>query len=96
METRVLDGLPPPQYRADSSTLRFWVATGEQTSVGASISASVLHYRFQGDLDGSNAALVYAANRKEIDDAVLRRVADGSREPVMLREYDLPRTQPAA
>ncbi len=82
--------LPPPEFRADSDALRFWVLAPDQTRVGASVSRSVLHYRFQGRADGGDAALVYEANRQEIDAAVVRRVAAGSIEPVMLREHDLP------
>ena len=82
--------LPPPEFHVESDALRFWVALADQGQVGASVSRSVLHYCFKGRQDGSDAALVYAANRSEIDAAVVRRVAAGSREPVMLREHDLP------
>lgn len=84
-----LRALPPPEFHAESDALRFWVPTAGQASVGASVSRSVLHYRFNGLADGSDAVNVYAANRPLIDAAVLRRVAAGSREPVMLREHDL-------
>lgn len=81
--------LPSPEFRLDSAALRFWVARPDQPPIGAIVSASVLHYRFKGNLDGSDAALIYAANRHVIDEAVVRRAAAGSREPVMLRENDL-------
>ncbi len=73
----------------DSGSLRFWVALPNQARIGATVPASVLHYRFKGKLDGSDAAEVYVANRLAIDSAVVRRAAAGSREPVMLRESDL-------
>jgi hypothetical protein len=73
----------------DSGALRFWVPIPGHQPMGASVSAAVLHYRFKAKLDGSDAVLVYGANRVAIDDAVIRRVRAGSREPVMLRESDL-------
>jgi len=82
-------GLPSPEFRLDSGALRFWVAIPGQKPMGACVSASVLHYRFKGKLDGSDASLVYDANRAAIDAAVIRRAKAGSREPVMLRESDL-------
>lgn len=82
--------LPPPAFHTETAALRFWVPMADGLVVGASISKSVLHYRFQGHADGSDAVKVYEANQHEIDTAVVRRVGAGSREPVMLREYDLP------
>lgn len=58
--------------------------------MGASIARLVLHYRFGARIDGSDAVAVYTANRYLIDEAVVRRAIGGSREPVMLRENDLP------
>jgi hypothetical protein len=81
--------LPPPEFHASTDALRFWVRTSDRSSVGASVSRLVLHYRFKGLQDGSDAAAVYAANRALIDAAVLRRLSSGSLEPVMLREHDL-------
>lgn len=85
-----------PAFHAETDALRFWVLTPQEVWVGASVSSSVLHYRFQGQRDGSDAALVYAAHRQAIDAAVLRRVATGSREPVMIREFDLASPLPRA
>ncbi len=90
MTDPMVAGLPPPAFHADTDALRFWVLTPDQLRVGASVSSSVLHYRFKGQLDGSDATHIYAVNRIEIDAAVVRRVAAGSLEPVMLREYDFP------
>lgn len=91
MKNAVATGtLPAPFFHEGSEAVQFWVWTGDPHPYGASVSRSVLHYRFKGRLDGSDALATYAANRVEIDAAVLRRVASGAREPVMLREHDLP------
>lgn len=82
--------LPEPYFHTDSQTFRFWVPMEGQPPMGASIAKQVLHHRFQGKADGSDAESVYATHRATIDAAVLRRAASGSREPVMLREHDLP------
>ena len=82
--------LRPPSFDPDSATLRFWVALPAGPPIGAILSRQVLHYRFRARIDGSDAVTVYEAHRSEIDAAVVRRVAAGSIEPVMLRENDLP------
>jgi len=81
--------LPSPVYHDGSGTVRFWVLTASGDTTGASISKETLHYRFQAELGGGDALASYAAHREEIDAAVLRRIAAGSREPVMLRESDV-------
>jgi Protein of unknown function (DUF1488) len=81
---------PAASYHADSDSLRYWVVVTGQAAIGASVSRSVLHHRFKGAVDGSDALVVYAAHRAELEDAVRRRVALGSREPVIVRENDLP------
>lgn len=84
------DALPPaPHFHQESGALRFWVAVDDGRFIGASISAQTLHYRFKGELSGADAVLTYEAHRAAIDAAVQRRVAGGSIEPVMLREYDV-------
>lgn len=82
---------PDPLFHADSGAVRFWVPIGDGRFVGATISKETLHYRFQASLDGSDAVRTYAAHREEIDGAVRRRLAGGSIEPIMLREYDVKR-----
>jgi hypothetical protein len=82
--------MPSPFLHLESSALRFWVDVDSGARVGASISTRALHYRFKGELGGSDAVAVYQAHRTEIDAAVRRRVESGSIEPVMLREADLP------
>ena len=81
--------LPAPYFHADSDALRFWVLCEDGQNVGATISKQTLHFRFKGDMSGSDVLATYAAHREEIDAAVRRRVAKGSREPVMLREFDV-------
>jgi len=82
--------LPAAHYHGDTDALRFWVLLPDQSVIGASIQRHVLQHRFQGRADGSDALAVYAAHRALIDVAVARRAAQGAREPVMLREHDLP------
>lgn len=78
-----------PFFHLESGTVRFWVALDGGALVGATISKETLHYRFRGDLSGTDAVATYMANRDDIDAAVRRRVASGSVEPVMLREFDV-------
>lgn len=82
---------PEPLFHDDSGAVRFWVPIGDGRFVGATISKQTLHYRFQASLDGSDAVSTYAAHREEIDSAVRRRLAAGSIEPIMLREFDVKR-----
>ena len=90
MAPDVVRDLPAAYFHTDSDALRFWVPMPGQESMGASLSRQVLQYRFQGKPDGSDALAIYAAHRSVIDAAVARRAAQGAREPVMLREGDLP------
>ena len=78
----------PPFLHEPSDAVRFWVLV-EGEPVGATISRQTLHYRFRPEAQGEDPLETYAAYSTEIDAAVRRRVAQGSIEPVMLREYDL-------
>jgi hypothetical protein len=89
MTAAVPDDTPAPSLHADSGAVRFAVDTEDGMRVGASISKEVLHYRYKAAWDGADALATYLAHRAEIDQAVRRRVAAGSIEPVMLRETDL-------
>lgn len=80
--------LPAPFVHEESGAVRFWVQTGSGEVVGAIIRKEALHYRFRGAASGADVLATYQANRGEIDAAVLRRVAAGSIEPVILREAD--------
>jgi hypothetical protein len=80
--------LPEPFVHDESGAVRFWVQTDSGELVGAIIRKEALHYRFRGAASGADVLTTYQANRREIDAAVLRRVAAGSIEPVILREAD--------
>ncbi|MDH4051214.1 MAG: DUF1488 domain-containing protein [Rubrivivax sp.] len=79
---------PAPHFHADSGAVRFWVPV-DGAWVGASISKATLHYRFQPGAQDDDPLATYNSHSQVIDDAVRRRVAAGSIEPVMLREFDL-------
>lgn len=59
--------------------------------LGASISRETLHYRFRPNARDDDPLETFTTNASEIIAAVERRVAQGSIEPVMLREFDLPK-----
>ena len=75
-------------FHEDSQSVRFWVHVQGQ-AVGASIRRETLHYRFRPDATGEDPLETYRTYTIPIDEAVRRRVALGSIEPVMLREFDL-------
>ena len=77
-----------PYYHADSASVRFWVVV-DGAPVGASVSRQTLHYSFRPEAQGEDPLETYAAFARDIEAAVRRRVAQGSIEPVMLREFDL-------
>lgn len=78
----------PAFFHPDSKAVRFSVLIDDQP-VGASITQSTLHYRFRPTAVNEDPLETYTANAKQIEDAVRRRVAEGSLEPVMVREFDL-------
>lgn len=82
--------LPEAFFHAASGTVRFWVALPDGGQMGASISKETLHHRFGAELDPGEAMAAYGFHRPLIDEAVRLRAARGAREPVMLREADLP------
>jgi hypothetical protein len=75
-------------FHEDSGAVRFWVPIDGQL-IGASISRETLHYRFRPTAKGDEPLETYTAHASDIAAAVARRVAAGSLEPVMLREFDL-------
>lgn len=75
-------------FHHDSQSVRVWVTVGD-TIVGASIAKSVLHYRFCPMAVDEDPLQTYLDHAAVIDAAVRQRVAQGSIEPVMLRETDL-------
>jgi hypothetical protein len=77
-----------PHLHQPSGTVRFWVLVGD-LHIGASIGKAALHYRYAPQRVDEDPLVTYTQNAAEIDDAVRRRVASGSREPVMLRDWDV-------
>ena len=77
-----------PFFHEISGTVRFWVLV-DDVLVGASIGKETLHYRYKPHMNDDEPLATYMQNSAEIDAAVRRRVATGSREPVMLRDFDV-------
>jgi hypothetical protein len=77
-----------PFFHEASGTVRFWVAVGDSL-LAASVSREALHYRYRASAVGDDPMETFAQHTPEIEAAVRRRLAEGAREPVMLREYDL-------
>ena len=80
--------IPEPFFLETSGAARLWVRTPAGQDMGAILRSQVLHYRFRATTSGADALATYPAHRKEIDEAVLRRIAAGSLEPILLREAD--------
>jgi len=77
-----------PFFHESSGTVRFWVAVDGKL-IGASVGREALHHRYRPTAQGEDPVETFLANVADIEAAVRRRFAQGSREPVMLREYDL-------
>ncbi|MEO5669550.1 MAG: DUF1488 family protein [Ramlibacter sp.] len=77
-----------PFFHESSGTVRFWVEV-DGVPLGASVSREALHHHYRPTALGEDPLETYQANAADIEAAVRRRIAQGSREPVMLREYDL-------
>jgi hypothetical protein len=77
-----------PFFHQPSGTVRFWVLV-DDVLVGAMIGKATLHYRYHPNRSDDDPLETYLANAAEIDEAVRRRVATGSSEPVMLRDPDI-------
>jgi hypothetical protein len=75
-------------FHEASGTVRFWIPVDGKL-LGASVSREALHHRYRPTTQGDDPLETYLANAADIEAAVRRRLAQGSREPVMLREYDL-------
>lgn len=79
---------PAAYFHQDSETVRFWLPIADG-SAGASVRSAVLRYRFRPAGSSEEPAEIYACLAAGLGAAVQRRVAQGSIEPVMLREFDL-------
>jgi uncharacterized protein DUF1488 len=77
-----------PFFHESSGTVRFWILVDGQP-FSASVSREALHHRYRSNAQGEDPMETYRDNAADIEAAVRRRLAQGSREPVMLREYDL-------
>lgn len=77
-----------PFFHDASATVRFWVEV-DGNVLGASVGREALHHRYRPGAEGEDPLETFRQHTAEIEAAVRRRVAAGSREPVMLREYDL-------
>ncbi|HWP11897.1 MAG TPA: DUF1488 family protein [Ramlibacter sp.] len=77
-----------PFFHESSGAVRFWVLV-EGHPFAASVSREALHHRYRPTAQGEDPMQTYQDNAAHIEAAVRRRLAQGSREPVMLREYDL-------
>ena len=77
-----------PFLHEASGTVRFWILVDGQP-LGASVGREALHHRYRPTTQGDDPLETYLANAADIEAAVRRRLAQGSREPVMLREFDL-------
>ena len=77
-----------PFFHESSGTVRFWVLV-DGRPLAASVSREALHYRYRATAQGEDPMDTYRDNVTDIEAAVRRRLTQGSREPVMLREYDL-------
>jgi hypothetical protein len=75
-------------FHEASGTVRFWVEV-DGNVLGASVSREALHHRYRPTAQGEDPLETFRQNTADIEAAVRRRVAAGSREPIMLREYDL-------
>ena len=77
-----------PFFHEPSGTVRFWVLV-DDLPIGASIGKETLHYRYRPHHSDDDALQTYLQNSTEMDAAVRRRFAAGSREPVLLRDVDV-------
>ncbi|HKB55136.1 MAG TPA: DUF1488 family protein [Ramlibacter sp.] len=76
-----------PFFHEASGAVRFWIVV-DGKPFGASVSREALHHRYRPTMHDDEPLETYLANAADIEAAVRRRLAQGSREPVMLREYD--------
>ena len=75
-------------FHTDSGAVCVWVPIADGL-MGASIGRSVLHHRFRPGARDDDPLQTFLSHRPEIEAAVRRRAAQGSIEPVMVREYHL-------
>ena len=81
-------GAPAAFYHQDSEAVRFWVPIADGF-VGARIRRAVLQYRFRPERSDEEPIETYGRHSAEPGAALQRRVAQGSIEPVIQRDFDL-------
>lgn len=77
-----------PYFDDASGSVRFWVPEGE-SGIGAIIGREILSYCFRDRVNEDSPLKIYAAHRDQIHASVMKRVAEGAREPVILKRHDL-------
>lgn len=77
-----------PFFHEATGAVRFWVMVDDKP-IGASVSREALHHRYRPDARGEDPLETYKSHASDLEEVVRRRVAQGSIEPVMLREFDL-------
>ena len=82
-----------PFFSERSGAVLFWVPIAG-IAVGASVSRETLQRHYAPVAHDMDPMDTFRAHLDGIEDAVRRRVASGSIEPVMLRERDLPARDP--
>jgi hypothetical protein len=80
--------LPQAYFDDTAGVVYLWVRTLAGFPMGAMLRKEVLHFRFHADMSGADALATFQQHRPEVEAAVLRRIASGSIEPVLLRESD--------
>jgi len=77
-----------PTFDEGADRVRFWVRIGDQV-LGATIGKLALQQHYRPATPGADPLDTFKAHQGDIEAAVRRRFAQGSLEPVMLREFDL-------
>ena len=77
-----------PFFSERSAAVLFWVPIAG-IAVGASVSRETLHRLFAPDAADDDPLVTFRSHHERLEDAVRRRVANGSIEPVMIAEHDL-------
>lgn len=89
MSDVITDPTLPQAYFDDATGVVYlWVRTAAGIPMGVMLRKEVLHFRFGAEMSGVDALKTYQHHRAEIEATVLRRIAAGSIEPVLLRESD--------
>jgi hypothetical protein len=81
---------PASFFHPDSDSVRFWVKVDEGW-MGAIVSRNTLHHRYRPEARDDDPLETHRSHLTELEAAVRKRVAGGSIEPVMIREFDLKR-----